>query len=409
MARNLRSSNLESRTARLRLAIQGKPYWLKLAAGLSLGYRRNSVAGAWIVRRSDGKGSAWTKGFATADDHEASDGDTVLTFFEAQTAARSIASGGKIVGKTQTVAGAIERYRGELVATGGNPYNARLASLHTPRSILDKPIQLLSVAELQSWRNALRDGRTPGTVNRIIVCLSAALNLAADLDPVRIAKRPWKVGLKKLQAARRTRNVVLPASQIATLVSLAYDVSPEFGRYIETAATTGARRVQLSRLTVGDLQDAGPSPRLLMPSSAKGKKQKRIERRPVPIPASLASTLRTAAAGRPGSAPLLPKPDGTAWGSCDPAAPFKAIVARAGLDPKIVTPYALRHSSITRGLLANVPVRVVAAQHDTSVQMIEMTYSDSISDHADSLSRAAMLDLGAPRGGNVVPLRGGKG
>jgi integrase len=408
MARNIRSSPLESRTARLKLPIRGKPFWLKLAAGLSLGYRRNAVAGAWIVRRSDGKGSNWTKAFAVADDHEESDGDTVLTFFEAQTVARSIASGGKITGKAATVATAIERYRAELIATSGAVYNARLAALHTPRSILDKPIQLLSVAELQNWRNALLDGRTPGTVNRIIVTLSAALNLAADLDP-RIANRPWKVGLKKLQAARRTRNVVLPANQIATLVGFAYDVSPEFGRYIETAATTGARRVQLARLTVADLQDGNGSPRLLMPSSAKGKKHKRVTRAPVPIPTSLAATLRTAAAGRPGTAPLLPKADGSAWGPSDPAAPFKTIVARAGLDPKTVTPYALRHSSITRALIANVPVRVVAAQHDTSVAMIEATYSESISDHADALSRAALLDLGAPRGGNVVALRGGKG
>ena len=408
MARNIRAPSLEHRTGRLKLPVRGKPYWVKLAAGLSLGYRRNAVAGAWIVRRSDGKGGNWTKAFATADDHEASDGDSVLTFFEAQTAARSIASGGKITGKAATVASAIERYRSELTATGGNIYNARLAALHTPRSILDKPIQLLSVGELQNWRNALLDGRTPATVNRIIVTLSAALNLAADLDP-RITARPWRIGLKKLRAARRARNVVLPPDQIATLVAFAYDVSPEFGRYLETAATTGARRVQLSRLTVADLQDRGPSPRLQMPSSAKGKKTKRIGRSPVPIPATLATTLRTAAAGRPSTALLLPKPDGTTWGACDPTAPFKALVARAGLDPKVITPYALRHSSITRALIANVPVRVVAAQHDTSVAMIEATYSESISDHADALSRAALLDLGAPRAGNVVALRSGKG
>jgi integrase len=408
MARNIRAPSLEHRTGRLKLLVRGKPYWVKLAAGLSLGYRRNAVAGAWIVRRSDGKGGNWTKAFATADDHEDADGDSVLTFFEAQAAARSIASGGKVTGKAATVATAIERYRDELTATGGNPYNARLAALHTPPSILAKPIQLLSVAELQNWRNALLDGRTPGTVNRIIVTLSAALNLAADLDP-RITVRPWRIGLKKLRAARRSRNVVLPADQIATLVALAYEVSPEFGRYLETAATTGARRVQLSRLTVADLQDRGSSPRLLMPSSAKGKKTKRIERRPVPIPAGLAATLRTAAAGRPSTAPLLPKPDGTAWDACDPAKPFATIVARAGLDSKTVTPYALRHSSITRCLLANVPVRVVAAQHDTSVGQIEATYSESISDHADALSRAALLDLGAPPAANVVPLRSGKG
>ena len=43
-----------------------------------------------------------------------------------------------------------------------------------------------------------------------------------------------------------------------------------------------------------------------------------------------------------------------------------AAVAAAGLDPHEVTIYALRHSSIVRQLLAGVPVRVVAVNHDTS-------------------------------------------
>ena len=41
---------------------------------------------------------------------------------------------------------------------------------------------------------------------------------------------------------------------------------------------------------------------------------------------------------------------------------------------------------------AGVPVRVVAANHDTSVIMIERTYSRHIGDHADALVRAALLD-----------------
>jgi hypothetical protein len=55
-----------------------------------------------------------------------------------------------------------------------------------------------------------------------------------------------------------------------------------------------------------------------------------------------------------------------------------------------VTLYALRHTSIVRQLLANVPVRVVAAMHDTSVVMIERNYSKYIADHADELVRAAL-------------------
>jgi hypothetical protein len=70
-----------------------------------------------------------------------------------------------------------------------------------------------------------------------------------------------------------------------------------------------------------------------------------------------------------------------------------------------VTIYALRHSSIVRQLLAGVPVRVVAVNHDTSVVMIERTYSRHIGDYADALARVALLDIAAaPGGGNVVSI-----
>jgi hypothetical protein len=52
-----------------------------------------------------------------------------------------------------------------------------------------------------------------------------------------------------------------------------------------------------------------------------------------------------------------------------------------------VTMYAPRHTSIVRQLLANVPVRVVAALHHTSVVMIEKNYSRFIADHADEPAR----------------------
>ena len=58
-----------------------------------------------------------------------------------------------------------------------------------------------------------------------------------------------------------------------------------------------------------------------------------------------------------------------------------------------MTAYALRHSSIIRGLIAGVPVRVVAVNHDTSIMMLERTYSAYIADHSDAVGRRALLDL----------------
>jgi hypothetical protein len=57
--------------------------------------------------------------------------------------------------------------------------------------------------------------------------------------------------------------------------------------------------------------------------------------------------------------------------------------------------YSLRHSSICRQLLSGVPTRIVAVNHDTSTVMLERVYSAHIGDHADALTRAALLDVSA--------------
>ena len=62
-----------------------------------------------------------------------------------------------------------------------------------------------------------------------------------------------------------------------------------------------------------------------------------------------------------------------------------------------MTPYALRHSSIVRQLLAGIPTRVVASFHDTSVAMIEANYAKYIiGDPSDAMTRRTLLDFTAP-------------
>jgi hypothetical protein len=78
------------------------------------------------------------------------------------------------------------------------------------------------------------------------------------------------------------------------------------------------------------------------------------------------------------------------------------VVTAIGLDPAEVTMYALRHSSIVRMLLRNVPIRLVASLHNTSVAMIERTYSKHITEHADDISRKVLLEL--PAGDAVAAL-----
>ena len=110
--------------------------------------------------------------------------------------------------------------------------------------------------------------------------------------------------------------------------------------------------------------------------------------------------------GRADHAPLLLQGDGSPWGD-NPGAGYhhdvKRIVAVIGADPD-ATMYALRHSSIVRMLLQNVPVRLVAELHNTSIKMIEKHYSKYITEHSDDISRHALLHHEPPAADNVVAL-----
>jgi hypothetical protein len=70
---------------------------------------------------------------------------------------------------------------------------------------------------------------------------------------------------------------------------------------VETLAVTGSRMSQALRLIVADLR----ADRLMGPASRKGRGKKRIEKRPMPNPLSLATKLRSAAADRRDDAPLF--------------------------------------------------------------------------------------------------------
>src|SRR5262252_740531 len=87
MAPRVRSSKLENRSARLRLARRKKPYSTVIMRGVHLHYRRNKTAGVFIVRVCRGD-EDWTEPLGTADDYDEADGKNILTYWQAQDRAR---------------------------------------------------------------------------------------------------------------------------------------------------------------------------------------------------------------------------------------------------------------------------------------------------------------------------------
>jgi integrase len=327
-----------------------------------------------------------------ADDFEDANGEQVLTFWQAQDKARKLARGTHDTGRPATVGEAIDAYERDLVARGGSVANAGRIRKHLTPTLAAKPVGLLTARELAAWRDGLlTGGMKPATAARLCKAAKAALNLAARRDHRISNRNTWRDGLSGIIEGFASRNRQrLTDVQVSALVGAAYVIDRAFGLYLETLAVTGARCSQVARLTVGDLQ-TGAEPRLLMPCSRKGRGRKPAKR-PVPITAGLAAKL---ASNRPAAAPLLLRTDGRPWQSSqdgDHEGLYRQAAERVDIKGTI---YALRHSSIIRMLLANVPVRVAAALHDTSVVMIEKTYSAFITEFSDALTRPALLDVDA--------------
>ena len=404
-----RAAKLETATARRRLEVRKKPVWTTISPGIGLGYRRNAGPGTWSVRSTNSDGADWIKRIGLADDLEPADGRHVLTYWQAIDVARAMARrqpGADDANRPVTVSEALDRYQRDLESRGADAQNANRVRRHLPPTLATKPVALLTMNDLRHWRDGLvSKGVAPATINRTRAGLRAALELAASLDDRITNRNAFRSGLKGLPGGKNARRVVLPDADVLRIVEAAYQEDRAFGVLVEVLAQTGARVSQAARLRCADLQADRADPRLLMPTSYKGRGQKEKQHVPVPITAALAALLAELKGDRPDDAPLLRKSDGSRWLEINKSEHwnlFRAVAERAGFDPDLITSYALRHSSICRALLNGVPVSVVAKLHDTSSREIEAHYAAYILDVAgDVLSRKGLLRPEAPTGGTI--------
>jgi hypothetical protein len=217
MARTVRGGNVETRTARLKLAPRARPYWKHTGKpGLHLGYRRlERTNGTWVARRYQGAGGRYdTKAFAQADDYAESDGQEILTYYEAM---HRLAGEAPPVrhGNPYTARDAVRDYIAYLKRekkTAGDA-SSRLEAYVTPY-FGDRPLAGLFAADFEKWlewalahkpRGRLKDGRQAAkvrspalpaaerarrrksTLNRVINYILGCFNRAADQG--RVASR----------------------------------------------------------------------------------------------------------------------------------------------------------------------------------------------------------------------------
>jgi integrase len=422
-----REVRLQERSARARLAPRHHPYWRTISEGAHLGYYRGARAGKWIARyrkpASDEPYATVTLGMA--DDAVEADGEAVLNYKQALDGAnewiKHQASGGATLDPNLTVRDAVDAYiavrNARATAQAGRKKKSSASYTLTSNVLSDRELsgiklRDLNEANLRDWQRGL-PAVAATTKQRILSDFKAALNLAfeehrrvlpTDL-PVTI-----KYGLKRVfvdeqpdrPAARD--NQILTDEQIRKILATAEGMDEDGDHYLLSLllAATGARFSQVIRMRVEDVQPE--LSRVLVPPSRKGK-GKEAKFITVQVGSDVLRRLKKATKDREKSGILLErwryrqiKP--TEWervgrgpwhSSSEMLRWWTKVVEAAGLPG--VIPYALRHSSIVRAIRNGLPIRLVAALHDTSVTMIEKHYSRWIAESLDELAARAVVPL----------------
>ena len=377
MARTVRDTKLETRAARSKLEVSGKPYYKAIGPGLHVGYRKNASGGKWVVRRAAGS-QYKVETIGSADDIEDANGDTVLDFWQAQ----EIARGKRAYVGPYRVRDAVEHYLEHLAGEGKNSVGnaANRAERHIMPTLGEVLVADLTADAIRKWHRHLaqsmpmipktggrlrkintKDGdatrKRKVTANRVLTILRAALNLA-----FREGKTPsdaeWR-RVEPFESVERARDRYLSFAECERLLNAA---DPDFRLLIRGALETGARYGELIRLRCVDYNaDAGV---VLIAQSKSGKP------RHVILSEDGQAFFAQLTAGQSGSAPMF----GKTWATSQQVRRMVKLCERINLVPHVGF-HQLRHTWASHAVMQGMPLMLVAKNlGHADTRMVESHY-----------------------------------
>ncbi len=413
MPRKARDGRLDTRTARLKLAIRREPYWVTLQEGRALGYRRlaSDRAGTWIARHYKAAEGRQYRALASADDRLNADGGDTLTFAQAQERAalwfREVERTAGRVAEPITVAEAMAHYLADYLARGGKAERDLRTTIaaHIAPALGGRLVADLTFTVVRSWHHQLaaaparlrtaakasRANSRPAsgteaqrarrsTANRVLTVLKAGLSLAYREGRVP-SDDAWR-RVRPFANVDAPRIRYLADHEAAQLVNAC---PPGVRELVTAALLTGCRYGELTRMRVADLDAEA---RVLHVREAKAGKP-----RAVPLADEAFRLFTGLAMGRPGSALLLPRADGTAWGKSEQHRPLQDGCAAARIAPA-VSFHILRHSFASRLAQRRVPMAVIAAALGNTEAMCARHYAHLAPGYVADTIRLAAGDMG---------------
>lgn len=426
MARKLRDTTLNSREARLRLKVRGKPYWRLLEAGRHLGYRKRARGGSWVARSFAGEGRYLETGLGLADDASDADGTHVLNFGQAQDKARAWCAGQARIRDglepqatgPYTVADALEDYERHYRRQGRGLAMVRSAiNTHIKPALGETEIARLTPQRIETWlhdladsaplvrpklvtgarkkraKPATADGRRQrrATANRVLTVLKAALNRAWQAGKI-ASDTAWR-RVKPFRGVDAPLVRYLTEAECKRLVNAS---AADLRALVRAALLTGCRYGELTRLCAADFNpDAGT---LLVRESKSGKP------RHVVLTEEGQQFFSAAAAGKPGDALLFRRANGEAWKKTEQRRPLLEACKAAKIKPAIGF-HVLRHTHGSALAMRGTPLAVIAKQlGHADTRMTERHYAHLSPSYVADTIRANMPTLGIVEKGNVASM-----
>jgi integrase len=242
-------------------------------------------------------------------------------------------------------------------------------------------------------KRRLDKGASNGTVNLELATLSHLFNSAIEWEWLK--SRPCKI---RLLTKTEGRIVALTDEQENALLRAAVaDDDPHCWLFVVFGLNTAMRHREILRARFEwlDLEKR----RLFIPRAKGGRREQ-------PITPELAKLLRReqeTRADKQGWIFPSPRPTTSLTGHRDRMdKPFRRAVIRAGLDPKIVTPYVMRHTAITKLVQSGVDLPTIQRISGHKTLAMVLRYTHVYGSHIDKAIVAIGRDLPEPRA-NKIP------
>lgn len=362
--------DLSRKGVRERLKKRREPYWQKLGEGAYLGFRRG--ADTWVARyrTRDGR-QAYHALPRTTDFNEAKkraeDWFAQLNAAPVRTAKRG------------TVRDALDTYlkwlRDQGRADSAKTSEQRFKQIVWKDKLADIPLQALTRDDMREWRDRLRDGRKPRSINRHVRSIVAGLNRAHAEGHVGNSDAWRLMPLADDVDDGGETAVLLTPDQRKALIAAA---SREAGAFLRGLELTGARPKELAEAIVADLD---PRDGMLTLRHRKGRPA-RLRARVVVLSVDGATFFSEQAKSKTPKARLFTDAEGKPWERHEWAREVREAIAAHNAKargkrriPANASAYSFRHARISELLQVHgVDPLTVATQTGTSLKMIEKAY-----------------------------------